>query len=593
MSGHFSREPRIRPAAPLPPGARDTAGEEDELRLGSVALRQEGCSVFRGTAALPVSVVLHGRLLRSVAGKTDAATTPEAVARSFLESGTASFSTLDGEYALGIVDHRTHHTYLVRDRMGMRPVYWTRTPDGGIAWASECKMLLPLLAQRRLDAAGLAEVLQFRWLAGETTLFAGIRRMLPGSWAVLSRSDGAVALESTVYWRFETEPEPPDRPQSAWAEDADAALARAVGRRLDGASNAAVLLSGGVDSPLLAQHVKRQADSYALITPTWIGHDDPEIPRAVEYGRLIGGDHRLLTLDPADIDADFLDLNHRFEQPARSPHALTLTRVAAELDGFDVVVHGEGADVMFGADGLRLVRNFAAKRRLLDPFGPLPRMLGRVVPESMPRARALRKVLTQSTWDCVRLMGDAEHEPWLAREWAAQGLHFDANPALLGHFVEHAAGHMARRQIIGLYTAALDHMEMMERLYAARRMHVTAPFLSPEIVALARRLPAEYKIDAAGRAKPVLKELSGKYFPPHMAHAKKLGFAAPTLLWLQGPLQPRVERLRAGATPSAALFGASLVRRLSLPTDLQAVWTLVCLDEIMTAFDVEPAIVAG
>lgn len=597
MSGLISRDTDTPPAAPVPPGADGMAGAAPSgmLDLDGIDVRHEGCSTFQRTADVPVTVVLQGRLLRRdtavITGVQPAS--PEAVARSFLESGPASFSRLDGEFALTIIDHRAGHVFLVRDRMGMRPVFWARTRDGALAWASECKMLLPLLARRQLDATGLAEVLQFRWLAGETTLFAGIRRLLPGSWAVLSRSDRSVSLESNVYWRFETEPEPPARPMSAWVEDADAALACAVNRRLDGAGRAAVLLSGGVDSPLLAQHVKRQTDDYALITPTWIGHDDPEIPRAMEYGRLIGGDHRLLSLDPADIDADFLDLNHRFEQPARSPHALTLARVATELEGFDVVVHGEGADVMFGADGLRLVRNFAAKRRLLDPMGPLPRMLGSLLPQSINRARALRKVLTRSTWDCVRLMGDAEHEPWLTREWTAQGLRFDANATMLSNFVEPAPHYMAQRQVLGLYTAALDHMEMMERLYASRMIHVTAPFLSPEIVELARRLPAEYKIDAEGRAKPVLKELSGKYFPRHMAHAKKLGFAAPTLLWLQGPLHPRVERLRAATTPSAALFGDAMVKRLSLPIDLQAVWTLICLDEILTSFDVEPVVATG
>jgi hypothetical protein len=57
---------------------------------------------------------------------------------------------------------------------------------------------------------------------------------------------------------------------------------------------------------------------------------------------------------------------------------------------------------------------------------------------------------------------------------------------------------------------------MMDRLYAPSRLHVAAPFFSPEIIDVARRLPWAYKLDAAGRAKPVLKALSGRYFPPHM-----------------------------------------------------------------------------
>lgn len=570
---------------------RSTA-DQTAFALDGLSIRYRGNAAFTATPSVPVSVFVDGRLLPGRRGVVlcDPRASSEAVAHDFLASGPAIFSRLDGEFTLTVVDHRTGAVYLVRDRIGMRPLFWARTGDGALCWASECKLLLPLLERRRLDATGLAEVLLFRWLAGDRTLFAGIRRLLPGSYAVLQRSDGETRIETRQYWRFETDPEPADRPLIHWVEEADGALAEAVARRLAGSGRAAVLLSGGVDSPVLAQHVKRQTDRYALISPTWEGFDDPEIPRAAEYGRLIGGEHRVVIMSQDCVEEEFVRLNRRFEQPARSPHALTLARVRTELDGFDVLVHGEGADAMFGADGLRMVRSFDAKRRWLDRLGPLPRMVGALLPDSHKRIRAVRALLTRGTWDMVRRFGDSEHQAWLMRAWASQGLSLDANAAMLSTFVTHGSTMMARRQFIGVYTAVQDHMEMMDRLYAASPQHITAPFLSPEIMEVARRLPQEYKMDSDGGAKPVMKAMSGLYFPAHMAYAKKLGFPAPTLGWLEGPLQQRTRRLLEASTPSAVLFGEATIRRLRLPDNLQAVWTMICLDEILQQFGVEPVI---
>jgi asparagine synthetase B (glutamine-hydrolysing) len=211
-------------------------------------------------------------------------------------------------------------------------------------------MLLPLLKRRQLDATELAEVLQFRWLAGVGTLYSGVNRVLPGTSMVLERGDDGVSLSTRQFWRFNTDPEPADRPMEEWVDEVERALAAAVAGRTAGADNVTVLLSGGVDSPVLTQQVKRHCRRYSMISPTWRGFDDPKIPRVVEYGRLIGGDHRVVVMDPDCVEEEFVRQNRRFEQPARSPHALTLARVGAELDGFDLLLHGEGADALFGAD---------------------------------------------------------------------------------------------------------------------------------------------------------------------------------------------------------------------------------------------------
>lgn len=546
-----------------------------------------GSAAFTATAALPISVFIDGRFYDPVQlTGTPSCNTAENLAQLFVEEGPDVFCRLDGDYAITVIDQQKQYVYLVRDRWGMHPLYWAEA-GGGVVWGSECKFLLPLLSQRRIDPHGLAECLMYRWLAGDRTLFHGIHRILPGSW-VRFRFDAELQdVESQVFWRFRVHPTLPDQPLSVWANAVDRALADGVARRVEGVRSVATLLSGGVDSSLLARYVTLRPAHHVLLSPTWVGYDDPELDRATAYGRLMRAEHRVVRFDPESLDETFALVIRRFEQPPRSHHALTLAMLIPMMQEFDIIVHGEGADALFGNDGLRLVRNYARKRDHVEKLGPFASVLGASLPNWPPRVRSLKMLLTINTARKVRLYGDLRHRDALMRYWRKRGLSFGMNPALLHAVEPDPRDHVQHRQVIGLYTGVQDHLEMMDALFSRSGTHTVMPFLSTGVTAVAERLPTEYKLEPSGRTKPVIKLLASRYYPASMADAPKLGFPAPAVSWLKGALGGRVERLLRGDTPTASLVGERILRELCLPRDVEAIWTLISLDELINTFELD------
>ena len=121
--------------------------------------------------------------------------------------GQKLFELLTGDFALAVVSHETGRTYLVRDRFGSRSLFSAALPQGW-CWASEIKGLTPFLEHPSLDRRGLAEVLHYRWLVGDRTLVAEVRRVLAGTFITLGDS---ASPEPQKCWSIPWNPSAPRR----------------------------------------------------------------------------------------------------------------------------------------------------------------------------------------------------------------------------------------------------------------------------------------------------------------------------------------------------------------------------------------------
>jgi asparagine synthase (glutamine-hydrolysing) len=129
-------------------------------------------------------------------------------------------------------------------------------------------------------------------------------------------------------------------------------------------------------------------------------------------------------------------------------------------------------------------------------------------------------------------------------------------------------------------------METMDRLFVPADIDVITPFIAEELVELGIRLPVEYKLIDGG-AKPVLKALAKRHFPAELVEAPKLGFPTPTVRWLSGPLADRVARLKTGKTAMSRVLGPDVIQAMRMPDDYEAIWTLICMDELVDQFGLE------
>ncbi|SED39554.1 asparagine synthase (glutamine-hydrolyzing) [Streptomyces melanosporofaciens] len=241
----------------------------------------------------------------------------EVVLRAYAEWGEEVAGHLDGMFAFAVWDERAQRLLLVRDRLGVKPLFWAEV-DGGLAFASEPKALFAHPELRpRVDADGLREAYSLLFTTGPT-VWSGVREVEPGGLLLLDR-DG---MRERRYWRLEADAHPDDRDATvARVHDLVSTAARA---QLEADVPLCSLLSGGIDSTvltaLLADELRLREGPDARIRTYAVDYSDQaesftgdvlrtghDTPYATEAGAFLGTDHSTVVLDPRAL----LDPEHR------------------------------------------------------------------------------------------------------------------------------------------------------------------------------------------------------------------------------------------------------------------------------------------
>ncbi|MER6383018.1 asparagine synthase (glutamine-hydrolyzing) [Streptomyces sp. NPDC001250] len=241
----------------------------------------------------------------------------EVVLRAYAEWGEAAAEHLDGMFAFAVWDERAQKLVLVRDRLGVKPLYWARVA-GGLAFASEPKALFAHPELRpRVDADGLRQAYSLLFETGPT-LWAGVREVQPGGLLVLDR-DG---VHERRYWNLEAAPHTDDLDTTT--ERIRTLVGGAARAQLEADVPLCSLLSGGIDSTvltaLLADELRLREGPDARIRSYAVDYSDQaerftgdvlrtghDTPYAIEAGAFIGTDHSTVVLDPRTL----LDPEHR------------------------------------------------------------------------------------------------------------------------------------------------------------------------------------------------------------------------------------------------------------------------------------------
>jgi asparagine synthase (glutamine-hydrolysing) len=270
------------------------------------------------------------------------------------ERGLDAVHGLNGQFAYALHDRRTGDLQLVRDRLGILPLYYYI--DGRqIAFASEIKALLPALPSApQIDTASLDDYLALRSVPAPNTLFAGVNK-LPAGHRLRVSSSGISTLDR--YWSIPTEPGP--AMDAATAVDAvEEAMLEAVSAAMVADVPLGSYLSGGVDSSLIVGMMSKLR-SGADIQTFAAGFGDPrfdELAHARRVSELLGTRHHEVLVSPADFSDLWTKLSWHRDAPISEPSDIAVFRLA-ELARrhVTVVLSGEGSDELFAGypDGSR------------------------------------------------------------------------------------------------------------------------------------------------------------------------------------------------------------------------------------------------
>lgn len=277
-------------------------------------------------------------------------TDTEVILHLFEEYGPSCLSRLNGQFAIAIWDSNHRRLFLARDRLGVRPLFYTQLADT-MLFASEIKAILAdRRARAELDPAVVEQVFRFWAPLGPETAFQGILELPPGHFLIADRHSLCV----TRYWEnrfptdldFQTNGSPARRPEEV-VEEFRALLIDACRIRLRADVAVGAYLSGGLDSSTIASIVRRHT-SNRLVTFSIAFHDEnfDESEFQQQMAAYLGTDHHVVRTSPEDIGQAFQDVIWHAETPLMrtAPAPMFLLSKLVRESGFKVVLTGEGAD---------------------------------------------------------------------------------------------------------------------------------------------------------------------------------------------------------------------------------------------------------
>ena len=387
--------------------------------------------------------------------------------RLFAQHGAAILPQFLGSYSLAVVRLDSGEVTLARDRFGSRPLFYARCPSG-FAWASEIKNLVPLLDSPGLDPEGLRQAIHYRFVVGETML-RGVSQVLPASH--VRQVAGAEPVE-TRYWQLRFEPSEPGAGLDAWTDRTDAGLDAFMGRMKEKYSSVGILLSGGVDSSLLALKA-RQAGfrNCVALTARWPG-ENPELDLAIAIAKHIGIEHHVVDVDESRFERLLPWLVWRMEELPRHFNSLVLACLFEHASArCETVLHGHSADVMFGPPDAVAIATFNRRRRIL---GVIPRPLRHLLAARLPyngsaRMRRLRQYLELDEHGFLKSQFAIEYGRARA---PVKDHHFrPRGPSVraIEQFYEERDPAVERMQRLDTYTFNQSHFAVLDRLGAAVR----------------------------------------------------------------------------------------------------------------------------
>jgi asparagine synthase (glutamine-hydrolysing) len=520
--------------------------ETESVSLGAVRLKiidlQHGQQPMHSSDG-DVTLVFNGEIynhaelrseLESLGHRFDSHCDTEVVLRGFLEWDTRCFEKLRGMFAFALWTQSRRRLILVRDRMGIKPLY-IHQRGRDIYFGSELKALFvhPEI-DRTICLDGLSRYLSLNYIPGPYTLIEGIRKLPPGTF--LEWRDGAVQVEP--YWALQFQPD-----ESITFNDAKDELNRllreSVREHLISDVPLGIWASGGVDSSTVLHYASEHAGSrLKTFSVSFRGRSFDESRYFREMAERYQTEHNEFDLNPTESLAGAIeDIAYYSDEPSADAGALPvwfLSRMSRAQ--VTVALSGEGADEIFGGYNTYLADHYARLLRIA-PSGArrLALALARKLPVSDAKIGLdykINRLLMGS------FLPDAEaHLFWngtFSREEKRRLLSdlppFDV-PA-------DGPGHLNRfLQLDQVCYLPDDILYKCDRMSMAHSLEVRPPFLDHRIVEFAARLPESFKI-RRGKLKFLLKELMRDKLPASILDRPKEGFDIPAHHWLRTTLKP-------------------------------------------------------
>jgi asparagine synthase (glutamine-hydrolysing) len=449
-------------------------------------------------------------------------------------------SKIEGMFAIGLWDKKHKRFYLLRDRLGVKPLVFS-FQNGELAFASSVRALKEAGFGNTLSREGVAEYLEFGFLTDDCSIYEGIEKLPPAT--ILEWNNGHITKRQ--YWDL---PEIIDDKISfeEAVEETEKLFLEAVEKRLQADVAVGALLSGGIDSSLVCWAIAKLGGDVTAFTVGVPNDEWDESHVATKTAKQLGIKHKILEMSgeqPLNID----NLIKAFGEPFACASALGLLDISREVSReATVLLTGDGGDDVFLGYPEHLHFLMAEKVAKTTPkiVGKALQTFGSLLPKSGISKRANSFLsysfgglgaITQSrdglpVYQKNNLLGENLENISLSH----REIPFTSGENLLADFLKYDR----KTRFVGEYLTKVDGATMLHALEAR------SPFLDTKLWEFAAKLP--YSLRMKDRTlKAVLREIVKRRISPELAQGKKQGFGVPVQRWLLGSWkQPFIEMMK-------------------------------------------------
>lgn len=465
----------------------------------------------------------------------------EVILNMYLEFGIDMLEKLQGMYALAIWDERKQECFLVRDRYGIKPLYYTKA-EKEFAFSSEMKPLLSMgIVDRQISKEAVAEFLAFEYIHAPNTIFQSIKKLCPGHYLKLSTS----GIEDIEYYNLQEEvlkkvsetdlskEKNEDELQTDIQEDILGLLKESVRKHLRADVPVGVFLSGGFDSGILTALASEELEGINTYTLNFKNGEFDESELARELAEKYHTKHHEFQVQSEDFKNLLPEILWYCDEPLGDSGILPnyiINKLVAE-DGIKVVLSGAGGDELFAGysyyfpnDKEKKILKYPRISKILSFFlkglkPDLSAKIDRALLYSVSPLKHLIQLQLGGNLQFIRDILDIDVDFMYLKERYVRDFQTDSlNKQLYLDFMTYLPD---------------DLLLLADRTTMAHSVEGRLPFLYEPLVEKCFSLSGNCKAKD-GKRKALLKEIARKYLPKSFYKVPKRGFFSPIQKWSNG-----------------------------------------------------------
>ena len=493
----------------------------------------------------------------------------------------------NGIFAFAVWDNRERTLTLVRDHVGIKPLYYAFIParngaPAAFVFGSEIKAILASgLIKPELNPDALHQFLTFLWAPDPNTLFAGVNTVPPGHMLQFHHNE----IKLTQWWDVSFAKIEEGKNEAWWRERVLDTLDRVVKMEMVADVPLGAFLSGGIDSSGIVAMMERHSNGRKVSTYT-VGIESEDlrydiIPDDVRWARRVNEqlqtDYHEIMLKPSVADL-LPKLVYHMEEPPIDMAIPSYLVSSAARETLTVMLSGMGGDEVFAGYPRQMAMQIASA------FDPVPNLLRRPLMKTVASAlpgglpgkltaplRNAKKFARSAALDFEdRYLGYGTYftnemkRRLYSDEWRDLTREYDPYAAHRAYFARVADVAPLNQLLYVDLKTFLPCLNLLttDKTSMAANLEVRVPFLNREMIEMAARMPPRLKLRGLTR-KYVLKRALESVLPKDVVWRRKAGFGAPIRSWLRGPLRPLAADLLSEATVRRrGIFRANEVKRV-------------------------------